>query len=162
RVDAVTGVITTVLSPTNLPPTDFFFPTAVAMDLNGNLLVMDSGIVLRRLDLTSGTISAVAGNGNYGFSGDGGPAITAMLGAQGVTVNGAGDILIVDTENNRIRTISAIDGIIRTTAGSTDPAGGGDNAGATAATLNIPDEIAFSPAGDLYIADTFNHRVRKV
>jgi sugar lactone lactonase YvrE len=162
RVDAVTGVITTVLSPTNLPSTDFFFPVAITIDLNGNLLVLDSGTVLRRVDHTSGMISAVAGNGGFGFFGDGGPAIAATLAAQGVNVNGAGDILIVDTQNNRIRTVSAIDGIIRTTAGSTDSTAGGDNAGATAATLSLPDEIAFSPAGDLYIADSFNHRVRKV
>jgi sugar lactone lactonase YvrE len=127
------------------------------------LLVLDGIGELRLVDLTSGIISAVSGKGNYGFSGDGGPATAAILASpSGVGVNGAGDILIVDALNNRIRTISAVTGIIRTTAGSTDTTNGGDNANATAATLNLPQGIAFSPAGDLYITDSLNQRIRKV
>ena len=110
-------------------------------------------------------ISTFAGNGTVGFSGDNGPATSAELhGPQGVTVDSAGNVYIADWYNYRIRMVS--NGVITTVAGSgsTGVSGGGfsgDNGPATSALL-YPGAVAVDAAGNLYIADTFNNRIRKV
>src|SRR5262249_5520129 len=118
---------------------------------------------IRRVDRASGTISAVAGTGDLGFDGDGGPATSAaFLFAQDIRADGAGNIIVADSYSNRVRRISALNGQIDTIAGSFDPTFGGDSGPATVANLNLPRSIAFDAVGDLYISDGFNHRVRKV
>lgn len=125
-----------------------------------------------RLD-PSGAVTAVAGNGGYGLSGDDGPATEAQLReAQGVAVDGAGNVFIADTYNHRIRRVDAATGIITTVAGSgpTGPPGGncypdptcGDGKLATLARLAVPTGVDVAVDGSLYIADTRNHRIRVV
>ena len=111
---------------------------------------------------TSGyTISTVAGNGQYTYSGDGGPAISAQFSSAGIAVDSAGDIFITDYWNNRVRKVTAA-GIITTIAGNGIAGFSGDGGPATAADLYLPDEIVFDAAGNLYISDADNYRVRKV
>src|ERR1019366_754381 len=111
----------------------------------------------------SGIITTVAGDGNFGFSGDGGSATAAALGGPwGVAVDASGNLFIADTYNNLVREVSA-SGMITTVAGGGSPAGGlGDGGPATSASLNQPFGIAVDASGNLFIADTNNFLVRKV
>ena len=136
-------------------------PFGVAVDTSGNLYIADElNNRIRRVS-TSGTISTVAGNGVRGFSGDGGPATDAELNNPlSVSVDSAGNIYIADSSNNRIRKVSP-NGLINTVAGggANNPGDGGQ---ATSAGLDGPSGMALDPAGNLYIADRNNMRVRKV
>ncbi|HEY4086864.1 MAG TPA: hypothetical protein VGM43_13045 [Bryobacteraceae bacterium] len=149
-------------APINIPATsaplaDTF---AVAVDNQGNLFFVNDNNVLRR-DAASGVLSLVAGNGTPGFSGDNGPAENAqLLNPFGVAVDSAGNVFIADSGNNRIRKVSG--GIITTVAGNGLAYFGGDNGPATSGELNAPSGIAVDSAGNLYIADRYNRRVRKV
>lgn len=106
-------------------------------------------------------ITTVAGNGNYGFGGDNGPATSANLAyPRGVAVDSAGNLYIADTYNNRIRKVSG--GTIVTLAGTAAGGLGGDNGPATSAKLAYPHSVAIDTAGNLYIADSNNSLVRKV
>jgi trimeric autotransporter adhesin len=140
-------------------------PYGVALDAAGNLYVADTNNNrIRRVAAGSGIISTVAGNGGFGFSGDGGPATAAGLyGPRGVAVDATGTLYIADTFSNRIREVAAGSGIISTVAGN-DPIGGfsGDGLPATAARLGGPTGVAVDAAGNLYIADSGNNRIRKV
>jgi uncharacterized protein (TIGR03437 family) len=107
-------------------------------------------------------ISTVAGNGNLGFSGDGGPATSAALGIPSdMAVDSAGNVYIVDRNNNRIRKVDT-GGMISTFAGDGTMAFRGDGAVAVRATLFLPQSVAVDSAGNVYIADTGNGRIRKV
>ena len=132
------------------------------MDGAGNLYIADqSNHHIRKVD-AAGAISTVAGNGTYGYSGDGGPAVAAQLwGPNGVAVDGAGNLYIVDRGNQRIRKVDAA-GVISTVAGDGTQGFGGDGGPATAAQLDTPQGVAVDGAGNLYIADGGNNRIRKV
>jgi uncharacterized protein (TIGR03437 family) len=139
----------------------------VAVDLAGNLYIIDQyNNVIRKV--SGGTITTVAGNGNQGFSGDGGPAISASLNFNsseygeggGVAVDSAGNLYIADTSNNRIRMVSR--GIITTVAGNGTQGFSGDRGPAIRAHLNTPEGVAIDSDGNLYIADTDNGVIRKV
>ena len=147
----------------------------MALDGAGNLYIADSGNnVIRMINAATGVISTVAGNGAIGNSnlnqvGDGGLATAANLNLpQGVTLDGSGNLYIADTNNHRIREVSAATGNISTIAGSgfTNPNGtggyNGDNITAITAELNFPYAVAFDAAGNMYIPDSANHRVREV
>jgi hypothetical protein len=109
-----------------------------------------------------GTISTVAGNGTAGFSGDGGPATSAQLDSPGgVAVDGAGNLFIADTYNSRVRKVSAA-GVITTVAGNGTAGFSGDGGPPTSAQLNHPGGVVVDGAGNLFIADTYSNRVRKV
>ena len=109
-----------------------------------------------------GVVTTVAGNGNFGPGGDGGLATDAALrGPEDVEVGRDGSLYLADTNNNRIRRVSP-DGIIITVAGAGAPGYSGDGDSATLAQLRRPAGIALGPDGSLYIADTVNHRIRKV
>ena len=112
---------------------------------------------------TSGIITTVAGNGDFGFSGDGGLATDAQLDLppRGVAVDGAGNLFIADDGNNRVRKVST-SGIITTVAGNGTPGFSGDSGPATNAELSSPSGVAVDGAGNLFIADDGNNRVRKV
>jgi DNA-binding beta-propeller fold protein YncE len=116
-----------------------------------------------RLDLEQNTWHHVAGTGAPGYTGDGGPAELARLnGPKGIDVGSDGSIYVVDTENQVIRKIA--NGVITTIAGRGPDHRGfdGDGKDATAASLNRPHGICVSPANEVFIGDTENHRVRVV
>jgi uncharacterized protein (TIGR03437 family) len=134
----------------------------LALDAAGNLYIADQANNRIRKVSLDGTITTVAGNGQRGFSGDGGPAVEAQLGAAAdVGVDAVGNLYIADPVNQRIRKVSP-DGIISTVAGSGQRASGGDGGPASEAQLNLPGGVAVDAAGNLYIADSSNFRIRRV
>jgi sugar lactone lactonase YvrE len=139
-------------------------PAGVAVDGAKNLYIADShNHRVRRVDGITGVISTIAGNGSTGFSGDGGAARLAELNLPVmVAVDGAGNIYIADTDNFRIRKIAAGTGVIGTVAGNGVQQFSGDGGLATAASIDSPSGLAVDGVGNLYIADTHNHRVRVV
>ncbi len=140
-------------------------PSAVAVDRAGNLYIADNGNNRIRKVTPDGLTTTVAGTGKSGFSGDGGPATAAQLNRPyGVAVDGNGDLLIADTGNDRVRKVTR-QGVITTLAGGGHPAASGDigdGRSAREAVLRNPDDAQSDRAGNIYIADTGNHRVRQV
>jgi sugar lactone lactonase YvrE len=134
----------------------------LAVDSAGNLYISDTqNAVIRKVAL-SGTITTVAGNGSYGYSGDGGAATSAELnGPNGVAVDGSGNLYIADSHNSRIRKVNTA-GIITTVAGNGSEGYSGDGGAATSAQLCDPSGVALDAGGDLYIADSCNNRIREV
>ena len=132
----------------------------MAVDEAGNLYIADwSNARIRKVDGT-GTITTIAGTGELGFGGDGGPAIQAQLGdPTGVAVDGAGNLYIADQYNNRIRRVDST-GTLTTIAGTGERGFSGDSGPATQAQLDDPTGVAVDGAGTLYIADASNHRIR--
>ena len=136
-------------------------PAAVAYDTHGNLFLADANNHVIREISTSGVITTIAGTGVEGYAGDGAAATSAQLDTPtGVAVDAAGNVYIADSHNHRIREVST--GIITTIAGTGTPGFSGDGAAATAAQLALPSGVAVDASGNLYIADTNNHRIRKV
>jgi hypothetical protein len=159
------------------------YPFDVAVDGAGNILIADTGNQRIRVvagstgsfygqQMTAGNIYTLAGDGNPGFAGDGGPATAAELsGPLGVAVDSAGNTLIADTGNQRIRVVAASTGsfygqqmttgdIYTITGGGTS--GLGDGGPATAASLSDPGDVAVGGTGNILIADTGNDRIREV
>ena len=139
-------------------------PAGVALDGAGNLFIADqSNNRIRKVD-TSGTIitASAGGNGSFSFCGDGGPATSACLQKPfGVALDGAGNLFIADLNNNRIRKVDS-SGTITTVAGNDLCGFSGDGGPATSATLCNPTGVALDGAGNLFIADLNNQRIRKV
>jgi len=137
-------------------------PQDVKVDAQGNLYIADSSGARIRKVSTTGVISTVAGNGNYGFSGDGGSATSAQLFyPTSVALDAAGNIYIADSQNYRVRMVSSV-GVITTVAGNGTWGSSGDGGSATSAQLSNAQGVAVDGAGNLYIADSNNARVRKV
>ncbi len=136
-------------------------PAQIAYDAAGNLYIADlNDHVIRKVDL-AGIVTTVAGTGEQGFAGDGGPATSAQLDSPaGVAVDAAGIIYIADTHNQRIRKVS--NGTISTIAGTGVAGFSGDGGSAASAQLSNPTALAVDSSGNLYIADTDNHRIRKI
>jgi uncharacterized protein (TIGR03437 family) len=135
---------------------------SLAIDNSGNLYIPDTGNNRIRRVSPDGTITTFAGRGLAGFSGDGGPVTNAAFNEPaGLALDTAGNLYIVDRWNSRIRRVDSR-GVITTFAGSSRAAFGGDGGPATAASLFFPSGIGLDSAGNLYIADTSNGRVRKV
>jgi DNA-binding beta-propeller fold protein YncE len=137
-------------------------PRGLAGDNAGNLYVADdNNHRVRRID-PSGVVTTVAGTGTVAFAGDGGPARSAQLNhPRGVAVDGRGNVFIADSMNHRIRMID-LGGVITTVAGCGRQGFGGDGGPATVARLFEPRGVAVSTAGHLFVADTYNDRVRRV
>ncbi len=138
--------------------------SGVAADGSGNLYIADSGNHrIRKVDASTGNISTVAGTGTAGYSGDGAAATSARLRSpRGVAVDGAGNLYIADYSNRRIRKVDASTGNISTVAGTGLLGYSGDGGAATSARLSNPYGVAVDGSGNLYIADTNNHRIRRV
>jgi hypothetical protein len=135
-------------------------PVGVAVDSAGNVYIADAG-GSRIRKISGGVIATVAGNGTEGFGGDNGPATSAQLNEPyGVAVDYAGNIYVADLENSRIRRVS--NGVITTAAGNGTQGFSGDNGPATSAQLGLESGLAMDSADNLYIADSYNHRIRKV
>jgi len=140
------------------------YPQGLAIDNIGNLYISDMGNRVIRKVNTSGVISTIAGTpGTFGYSGDGGLATSAQLGApSGIAVDAAGNIYFSDLGKHVIRKINT-SGIISTIAGTGNTSGySGDGGLATAAKLYSPNDICLDAQGNLYIADRDNHCIRKV
>jgi sugar lactone lactonase YvrE len=137
-------------------------PRAVAGDGAGNLYVADdNNHRIRRID-GAGVVTTLAGTGAAGFSGDGGPATAAQLDhPRGVAVDGRGNVFVADSMSARVRMIDP-GGVIATVAGCGRQGFGGDGGPATVARLFEPRGVAVDGAGRLFVADTYNDRVRRV
>ncbi len=146
------------------PATDaqFDIPTRVAVDRPGNVYIADSNNhQIRKVD-SSGTITAFAGTGTFGFRGDGGPATAAgFQRPYGVALDRAGNVYITERLGHRVRKVDS-SGLISTIAGTRSRGFGGDGGPATEAQFYEPRGIAVDGSGNIYIADTINHRVRKL
>ena len=138
------------------------YPSKVALDGAGNLYIASHlDFRIRKVD-ANGVISTVAGNGTLGYSGDGGPGPSASIGwIGGLAVDGAGVVFVSDVGGHRIRKVG-VDGIISTVAGTGDQGFSGDGGSASTATFHNPNGLAVDADGNLFIADTYNGRVRRV
>ena len=132
------------------------------MDATGNTYIAErEGNGVRKVN-ANGVMSTLAGTGERGYSGDGGPAITADWGApKAIRCDAQDNIIVVDTENHAIRKIDATTGIVTTIAGG-HLGDDGDGEIATNAGLARPHGCAIASDGTIYIADSNNHRVRVV
>ena len=137
-------------------------PYGVAVDAVGNMYIADWGnSVIRKVSAAS-IINTIAGTGTAAYSGDGGQATAATLNnPQGVAFDASGNVYIADRNNSRIRKVSTA-GIIGTYAGNGTFGYTGDGGQATAAALAVPNGVAVDAAGNMYIADMGNNRIRKV
>jgi sugar lactone lactonase YvrE len=137
-------------------------PNGVALDGDGNLYISDIG-AHRVLKLNRrGRLTVIAGNGEGGFSGDGGPAVAARLfSPHDVAIDRDGNLLIADTFNHRIRRVDRL-GVITTVAGSGKAEYSGDNGLALQASFNNPQGLAVDSDGGLMVADTYNYVVRRI
>ena len=177
RVDVATGIITTIAgtgvtgeSGDGGPATQAKLtePRTMALAADGSILFTEPRVNrIRRID-PAGIITTFAGTGKAGFSGDGGPATRAQLNFnRGVGVDGAGTVWIADSLNQRIRKVDAA-GIITTVAGNGKSCYAsannncGDGGPASAAGFATPRALEFDEAGNLYVADTFNERIRSI
>ena len=168
-LDPATGIITTVAgdggsgfsgdgpaSSTALP-----FPRDLALDAVGNLFIASQHRI-RRVEALTQTLSTIAGDDSFGFSGDGQAADQALLNnPRSVATDSAGNLYIADYRNHRVRRIDA-QGLIETIAGNGTPGFSGDEGQATQASLDFPSGVALDSEGNLYVADSFNHRIRRV
>ena len=137
-------------------------PTDVAVDEAGNIYIADAyNGRIRRVDI-SGTIATIAGTGERGFAGDGGPAVDAQLADPlGVAVDRAGNLYIADAYNYRIRRVDP-SGTIATIAGTGERGFAGDGETAVTARLDLPTGVDVDGAGNLYIADAYGNRILKL
>jgi hypothetical protein len=137
-------------------------PIGVAIDHAGNIVIADALYHRIRRVTADGTITTIAGNGIPSFWGDGGPATEANLQyPTGVALDHDGNVFIADAANHRIRRIDT-DGTITTVAGTGAAGFAGDGGPATEARLHKPTGVALSRKGELFIADEYNHRIRRV
>ena len=171
RLDLASGVMTTFAGNGEKERTGDGLPAlearilgarAVCMDGAGNTYIAErEGNGVRKVD-ANGVMSTVAGTGEFGYTGDGGPATAATWGGpKAIRCDHGGNLLVVDTENHAIRRIDAATGIVTTVAGGR-LGGEGDGGPATAAAMDRPHGCEVDARGNIYVADSNNHRVRVV
>jgi sugar lactone lactonase YvrE len=174
RIDAFSGIITTVAG---LPQMNGYAgdqgpataarlskPEGLALDAAGDIYIADTGNhAIREVSATTGKIRTVAGTGAPGYNGDHILAINAQLdGPWSLSVGPDGSLYIADTTNQRVRLLTAATGMITTIAGTGIQGDAGDGAAAALALLNAPAAVLLDPAGNLYIADSGNNRIREI
>jgi sugar lactone lactonase YvrE len=172
RLNLATGIIVTIagssagFSGDNGPAlsSQLNLPNALATDSSGNLYLADTGNHrIRNITSVSGIITTIAGTGTQGYSGDGAPALSVAIDSPtGIAVDASNNLYLADTHNNRIRKITSTTGLITTIAGTGLPGFSGDTTPATAANLALPHGIAVDASNNLYLADTANHRIRRI
>jgi hypothetical protein len=171
KVTASTGIITTVAgngtagySGDGGPATsaDVNPDGGVAVDSAGNIYFADNQRI-RKVTVSTGYISTVAGNGIQGYSGDGGAATNAEMNwPWGVAVDAAGNIYIADMDNQRMRKVTAVTGVISTVAGNGTQGYSGDGGQATSAEISSPSGVAVDATGNIYFGNIFSNCIRKV
>ncbi len=147
----------------NVPATEssIYLPERIIVDAVGNVYFTNGRNRVRRVT-TDGLVATIAGSGAYGFAGDGGQAVDASFRSPlGVAVDAAGNLYIADYLNHRVRRVG-LDGVITTFAGTGEEGFSGDGGQATSAQLRFPRNVAVDGEGNVYIADTSNHRIRRV
>ncbi len=172
RIDLQTGIIETLAGTEEKKlPVDgqralgnpILGPRALFIDGPTMWIALREGHSVWRMSLAEGRLRHVAGTGQVGYGGDGGPAGAATFnGPKGIAVGPQGHVYVVDTENQAIREIDVARGIVTTVAGNGQKGGAGDGGPATQAQLARPHGICVGPDGAIYIGDTLNHRVRRV
>jgi hypothetical protein len=173
RIDRATGIITAYVGNDQCGAGQDGVPAVnstlcggggLAFDSGDNLYVTDATFSrVRRVDAASGIITTVAGNGTQGFSGDGGLAVAAQLFTPfDVAVSRFGDLCISDTNNRRIRRVSASTGVITTIAGNGSYGASPDGMPAVNVSITHPWSVAFDAAGDCYFAEQDTHRIRRI
>lgn len=172
KVAISTGVISTIAGGTAgfggdggpAVSATFNTPHSLFVDAAGALFIADrNNHRIRKLVLSTGIVTTVAGTGSPGFGGDAGGATSARLNEPtGMTVASNGDLYIADCNNHRIRKVAAGTGSISTVAGTGTAGFSGDGGAAIASTLNCPYDLRFDSAGALYFSDSNNHRIRKI
>ncbi|MEM7537787.1 MAG: cadherin domain-containing protein [Chloroflexota bacterium] len=173
RVDAVTGIITTVAGTGNnghngdgglATEADLSAPRGIAVDSQGNLFIAESGGRIRKVDATTGIITTAVGTGVAGYSGDGGPAQNAQIGNIffTLTIDSSDALVFADVENRRIRRVDPTTGNINTIAGTGVQGVAGDGGSALDAQFMEPSSVVYDTHGNLLIADMANFRIRKV
>lgn len=178
-VDLTTGLITTVagngtticVSGSQATQTGLI-PNGLVIDPQGNLIVsqhnpplvdINDGNRISRIDLSTGIITHIAGNGQYTFAGDGGPALQASLfDPEGMAFDGAGNLYFADKSNERIRKINMTTGIITTIAGTGTGLSGPDGGQASQTGLKNPSDVKIDSSGNLIFADQNDCRIRKI
>jgi trimeric autotransporter adhesin len=172
KIDAATGLASTIAGTgttftivNGIPAAsaNLNTPMAITPDGNGNIYICEqNNHAIRKVDITTGIITTVAGTGTSGFSGDNGPATLARITfPRWVCTDSIGNIYIADG-NNRIRKVTLATGIINTVAGNGTAGFSGDGGLATAAAINLPLGVFVDRAGNIFIAESSNNRIRKV
>ena len=173
KVTVSTGIITTIAGGGSrgydqgaVLATDAYLntPYDVGLDRSGNVYIAEYGYsLIRKLTVSTGILTTIAGTGLPGISADGIMATSAQLFfPRGVALDESGNVYIADTNNNCIRKVTVSIGTISTIAGTGLPGYNNDGIMATTALLNFPCSVAIDVSGNVYIADTYNYRIRKV
>jgi sugar lactone lactonase YvrE len=171
RIEAGTNIVSTFVGEQDderaaTPNVNFEldYPVGVTIEADNNMYISDEGTSrIYRVSVSGGTIASVAGTGKSGFSGDGGPATSAMLmEPRRVKLDKSGNMVICDTLGHRIRRVDASTGIITTLAGTGLDDFGGDGGPAAQAILNFPTDVVVDDAGNLIIVDADNYRMRQI
>ena len=182
RIDMTSGIVTSIAGSSssidtmdNIPATDAGLQSGVyglcirSVDGVGYLYIADNKSRIRQVNLATGIITTVAGALPGGYGGDGGPATAALLGEpRGVAIDPEGNLYIAEYFNNTVRKVTAATGIITTIAGS--PTGGysthgsyaGDGGPATAALFDGVEGVSLDSHGNIYVADQYNNRIRRI
>jgi sugar lactone lactonase YvrE len=172
KVDLTSGTITTIAGNSSAASdgdaglataATLDAPTALALDNEGNIYLADVRSHRIRKISAAGFITTIAGTGAQGFDGDGAIAVASLLDSpEGLAIDSSGNLYIADSHNHRVRRIETSTGAITTVAGTGAAGFSGDSGSAVTAALSLPQGLTIDPQGNVYLADTANHRVRRI